>query len=456
LRPASLYEILTYGILMATCTTAQVTPLPNGRMVPCSTTTSPDLDANRKLRGCRLASDERFSIIIGSKMIADVPCASDEMVQFDSRSNIQSCTLSADRTFANYYADNATGARANTQLEIRCQAGGPVRFASNGNVAYCLLASNWQFTNRFAGGRTQVVSCRAGGSLEIDGAGNVVCIGGGPVVPPVVNGGTGGKGGTVNLALASRGAVATQSSVYGGSCPAGPQYAIDGVTDAGIAYHCRTPISHTNNENRPWWQVDLGAVYTLNQIVIWNRNDVAKERLSNFRVTVKDAQNAPAYTRDFFTSGGYPDLSLSIPLGNVTGRIVHLQLLGSNYLNVAEVQVFGQADASNGHSGSSGSRFSAVYTGTFQNTIGGRGQAKLVIEENNGSVQGSWDGDQFSGTRTGNVLTFKLSNIENGCRDYQVRVDFAADGATAKVNYQVNDRCRQPATYSGTELLSRE
>ncbi len=147
----------------------------------------------------------------------------------------------------------------------------------------------------------------------------------------------------VNYALATAGAMATQSSTYSGSCPVGAAFAIDGVTDAGVAHGCQTPITHTLSESRAWWRVELAAPRVIRQIVIWNRNDVAKERLSNFTVSILGADGAVKFTKDFFLSGGFPDPSLAIPVPDVTGRRVQVQLRGSNYLSLAEVQVFGPA-----------------------------------------------------------------------------------------------------------------
>jgi hypothetical protein len=95
------------------------------------------------------------------------------------------------------------------------------------------------------------------------------------------------------------------------------------------------------------------------------------------------------------------------------------------------------------------------YAGSYSNSRGESGAASLVIEEDNGTVRGKWDGDPFSGTRAGNAITFELRNVAN-CRDYQARVEFANGGNAATLTYTVQDRCRQPATYAGTEKLTRQ
>jgi hypothetical protein len=39
-------------------------------------------------------------------------------------------------------------------------------------------------------------------------------------------------------------------------------------------------------EQGAWWQVDLGEEKNINQILIYNRTDCCKDRLSNYRVSI--------------------------------------------------------------------------------------------------------------------------------------------------------------------------
>jgi len=88
-----------------------------------------------------------------------------------------------------------------------------------------------------------------------------------------------------DVALASRGAEASQSSnyyssIYPGDFGAGN--AIDGVTSTGI--------THTFEELNPWWKVDLGAPHDIKKIVLWNRQDVGlSDRLSYATVSLLDS-----------------------------------------------------------------------------------------------------------------------------------------------------------------------
>ncbi|MBN1421604.1 MAG: discoidin domain-containing protein [Planctomycetes bacterium] len=139
---------------------------------------------------------------------------------------------------------------------------------------------------------------------------------------------------------------ATQSTTgYNGA----PERAIDGNVDG---VYAGASIQHTADDDlAPWWEVDLGELYALDRIVIWNRTDACcMARLTNFRVSVLDDIRDPVFEEDFFTDGlGYPDTrdeGFEIPLPEGTeGQIVRVEVLGPNgtgtmFLNIAEVEVF--------------------------------------------------------------------------------------------------------------------
>lgn len=135
---------------------------------------------------------------------------------------------------------------------------------------------------------------------------------------------------------------ATQSSTYNDWFSAGPAVAsraIDGNTDGNFYDHS---VSCTNNEHA-WWQVDLKNMYHLNQIVVWNRTDGWSYRLSNFYVAVLNDKGTEVWKQNYYTDGGYPSTSLIINLpNNILGQVVRVGLNGANYLQLAEVQVYGQ------------------------------------------------------------------------------------------------------------------
>ena len=90
--------------------------------------------------------------------------------------------------------------------------------------------------------------------------------------------------GSTNLALDG---AATQSSELGafGDCTgantATADKAVDDNTNGNFAV---CSVSHTNTEDQPYWQVDLGSPESFDLIVLWNRTDCCATRLSDFKV----------------------------------------------------------------------------------------------------------------------------------------------------------------------------
>src|SRR5215831_21140638 len=83
----------------------------------------------------------------------------------------------------------------------------------------------------------------------------------------------------VNLAL---GKYAIQSSTL---FDAGPDRAVDGNPDGAF---WDGSVTHTDFDQHPWWQVDLGEVRQIGRIEIANRTDCCSERLTPFMVIVSD------------------------------------------------------------------------------------------------------------------------------------------------------------------------
>ncbi|MBZ5590850.1 MAG: discoidin domain-containing protein [Acidobacteriia bacterium] len=136
---------------------------------------------------------------------------------------------------------------------------------------------------------------------------------------------------------------ATQSSA--GLAPA--SYAVDGNTDGNFNDHS---VSSTGNNANAWWQVDLGASVSISSITIWNRTDSGQTLLNDYWVFVSNtpfaATDKPAtLSKRAATWSSHqttvPSPSATINAG-VQGRYVRVQLTGTNYLNMAEVQVMGQ------------------------------------------------------------------------------------------------------------------
>jgi len=98
-------------------------------------------------------------------------------------------------------------------------------------------------------------------------------------------------------------------------------------------------VTHTDYNAGAWWYVDLAANYDVNSVILWNRTECA-ERLSNFHVDFIAANGSTIIAQKNYsgTAG-----SKTVIDASATGvRFVRVQLNGTNYLSLAEVQVMGK------------------------------------------------------------------------------------------------------------------
>ena len=146
----------------------------------------------------------------------------------------------------------------------------------------------------------------------------------------------------------AQGKTATQSSTYE-SASAGR--AVDGDINGNYS---AGSVTHTNSTNNAWWQVDLGATYTLDGIQLWNRSDCCQSRLANFYVFVSTTnQSGRSFNTilndssvwRFYQSATAPSV-LEFPVG-INARYVRVQLAGTQYLSLAEVRAFGALPQTN-------------------------------------------------------------------------------------------------------------
>ena len=141
----------------------------------------------------------------------------------------------------------------------------------------------------------------------------------------------------VNLALNQP---ATQSSTGWGGVAAN---AADGNTDG---LWSSGSITSTYNDVNAWWQVDLGEVGAIDSVDVWRRGDA--NYWNDFYVFVSDVPfettglngtlNQAGVWSDHIP--GQADRPFSVAV-NRTGRYVRVQLAGTNYLRLAEVEVWG-------------------------------------------------------------------------------------------------------------------
>ena len=139
----------------------------------------------------------------------------------------------------------------------------------------------------------------------------------------------------------------------------------DGIIDGKWGFH-------TEMEQDPWWQIDLGQSVALGRMRIYNRCGGFESRAAHLQVWLSEDGQTPrlAYTHDGTVFLGQPDQKpLEIALQGHTARYIRLRLPGVVYFHLDEVEVYG-ADADTNlalHKSatqSSVSQWSVKHTGT--------------------------------------------------------------------------------------------
>jgi hypothetical protein len=132
--------------------------------------------------------------------------------------------------------------------------------------------------------------------------------------------------------VAGSGAVTTQDDARGGC---------DGVRTGKWGFH-------TESQQDPWWQVDLGRATALDRAVIYNRCDSgAAGRLRDFSILASDDGRTwrEVYRHDGSPVGGEADgKPLAVRLAGQTARVLRVQAHGTQYLHLDEVEVYAAAD----------------------------------------------------------------------------------------------------------------
>ena len=118
--------------------------------------------------------------------------------------------------------------------------------------------------------------------------------------------------------------------------------AVDGNTDGSF---WDNSVTHTNLEDQPYWQVDLGESQYVDTLELWNRTDCCADRLNNFFVFYKDTPFIARNASDLLNEDGVTFQAQFLAQTNPVvmkpqrrGRYVRVQLGGQGYLSLAEVR----------------------------------------------------------------------------------------------------------------------
>ncbi|XP_053388100.1 uncharacterized protein LOC128551311 [Mercenaria mercenaria] len=138
-----------------------------------------------------------------------------------------------------------------------------------------------------------------------------------------------------NVALGKKTAMSSEFNGYIGN------KGVDGNTNQGID---KGSCFHTDKETNPWWRVDLGAMYHIVSVTLFNRIDVCETGGCNHRAN--DLRLGIGTTLESMNIvGTVPDQiddihTFSFPKGK-QARYVQVSLEGEKTLHLCEVQVFG-------------------------------------------------------------------------------------------------------------------
>lgn len=114
------------------------------------------------------------------------------------------------------------------------------------------------------------------------------------------------------------------------------EIALDGVTEGNLKME---QTSYTQKEVNPWWKVDLVDNCKIDKITIYNRTDADMDVLSNYTVSILDANGKEVWSS---LQKDYPNPSVTIKTASVKGRFVKIQLNSEASLHLAEVIVEGK------------------------------------------------------------------------------------------------------------------
>lgn len=104
---------------------------------------------------------------------------------------------------------------------------------------------------------------------------------------------------------------------------------------------------HTSGQEKPWWQVDLGAVQPLAKVLVYNRCDNGPQRAARLILSVSDGGAAwrECYRHNGTVFYGATDgKPLDVALNATPARFVRISLPDPGYMYLDEVEVYGTAD----------------------------------------------------------------------------------------------------------------
>ena len=190
--------------------------------------------------------------------------------------------------------------------------------------------------------------------------------------------------------------------------------AVDGNTDGEWK---NNSVTHTDpkDASNPWWEVDLGRMANIEDVVVHNRTDQGRERLDNFTFKILDTERNAILTRKNIaqdskvscftvTSSPYFDKKPKVH-PPVKGQIVRIELPGDDrILSLAEVQVL-----------EGGANVALKKRASQSNSLKKSGKAQLAVD---GNPDGEWKNGSVTHTESADnpwweVDLGRIAHIEN-------------------------------------------
>ncbi|XP_075067561.1 uncharacterized protein LOC142157958 [Mixophyes fleayi] len=132
----------------------------------------------------------------------------------------------------------------------------------------------------------------------------------------------------------AKGAHASQSSTVN-TVKGLPQCAIDGNKDGN---YFSGSCTHTNNDNNPWWRVDLRKSYKIDTIIVANRQDCCADRILGAEVRVGNSPDNNNPVCGVISGAGY---ITTLCCNGMEGRYVSVVIPGvQRHLTLCEVEVY--------------------------------------------------------------------------------------------------------------------
>lgn len=202
--------------------------------------------------------------------------------------------------------------------------------------------------------------------------------------------------------------------------------AVDGNTNGNWG---ASSVTHTNNENNPWWEVNLLDEYDINTITLFNRSDCCPERLNNFSIIVanREGGNGTVFNTENSTFTGSKSYR-----GSARGQYVRIQFNKPGIISLTEVVVNGVLVAKRQQSNDNlalgkPTRQSSVINGRSSNlandgNLEGNVNLGSVATTNNDS-RPFWEVDLGSTYLIDRVVIAKRTDgNQNGLKDFNIWV----------------------------------